>query len=254
MFTVELVINENCNYKCDYCYIRNNNHINKLIDFDFLESKLNEYKVQNEFIDFYILGGEPTLHPEFRNLILYLKTKSFVNNITVQSNLTFDVEKYKDLDINFAISFHLNDVKDINLFYKKVLLLKKYKQLNEVNVMWHSHFDKIILHNVIKNLNSLKIKNTLEPTYDFNQNLELQEFYKSYDYKLSGVLNKSLFKPEPEVYCNKQCGSHLKWRTLNLIDGINEEYVCTTYFIKRFRPNKIDTMCNMPGKFLCTNQ
>jgi organic radical activating enzyme len=71
--------------------------------FEFLHQKTNK-KLSIEFI-----GGEPTLHPELLSFTKKLSTISFINTIESFTNLSKDLEYYKqllDANVHLFCSWH----------------------------------------------------------------------------------------------------------------------------------------------------
>jgi len=100
MWRCEIILTEYCNFHCPYCrgldnYIYGNRKIKKL--------SLNEVK---KIIDIWckdkplknirFSGGEPTLHPNIREIIKYSKDKG-IKRIAISSNGSNDLELYKEL-------------------------------------------------------------------------------------------------------------------------------------------------------------
>jgi MoaA/NifB/PqqE/SkfB family radical SAM enzyme len=79
---INFYINTVCNLQCSYCYARKNLDWNKIIKFDQIKKiipMLN--KLDKSVIS--LIGGEPTLHPDFLNIMKLLsKTKHDIHFYT----------------------------------------------------------------------------------------------------------------------------------------------------------------------------
>lgn len=250
LFTFELIINRNCNFKCKYCYIQDNTFHDKFINLKYIDDQIKSIITENQLVNFYILGGEPTIHPMFKQLLNYLISHENMFSINVQSNLTFDPEEYKNFNITFDISWHISQIKDEPLYLKKLLLLKKYNQLNSVNIMWEKEYHKDIL-NLIKKFDMFKIKYTIEPQVNNVDKQLLNDYYEFFDYEKSNYLSKRNHKPIYENIRDTKCNVSNRWRTLNLTDGKTEYYNCTNYFINNFKPNTVTNICELNKCMIC---
>ena len=74
-------ITNKCCFKCDHCYIPNNNNY---IDFETYQKIIDELSSIN-CNEILITGGEPMLHPRFDEMYLYAKNKGFL--VSINSNL-----------------------------------------------------------------------------------------------------------------------------------------------------------------------
>lgn len=100
MMRCELIILESCNFRCPYCrglkdYIYGDRKVKRL---SLEEIKQNiDYWCENEPLEnIRFSGGEPTLHPNIREIIAYSKEKG-INRIAVSTNGSNKLELYKEL-------------------------------------------------------------------------------------------------------------------------------------------------------------
>lgn len=110
-----LMLTNWCNYKCSYCFgidsmapkVPKNNMseetFNNIIDW---------LSVTPEIRSIHLMGGEPTLHPEFEQFVLTLLSKDF--HITVFSNLATEQaqvysQKLDDLPIGWVVNVNPPD-------------------------------------------------------------------------------------------------------------------------------------------------
>ena len=95
---MKISINNYCNSKCPYCFAKN-----MAIDGETSITKENfitalEWAIKNKESNFTLLGGEPTLHPSFSELIDIFKQYKKENEIHL-TILTNGIKLYKYLDI-----------------------------------------------------------------------------------------------------------------------------------------------------------
>jgi MoaA/NifB/PqqE/SkfB family radical SAM enzyme len=136
----------NCNYNCEYCvqkiyrktvtydlvagdkWIRALNSITNRTKFRFFRRR----KIKK----FAIIGGSPTLHPDFIGIINGLD-KYWL--ITITTNLGTPIFNHIDLflkklirrkNLRFNVSLHLNNCSDPNEFINKIKILRK----NKINI------------------------------------------------------------------------------------------------------------------------
>ena len=140
-----IMINENCNQKCPYCFasefvnVKKNNmsfeNFKKAVDF--ILTKNDGGKVGQVGI----IGGEPLLHPEFDTFINYLINRDDVKRVTVFTNGVL-IKEHIDYIANEKVGVLINvnspnDVGQAN-FEKTVesidLLVNKYNKKNRLTI------------------------------------------------------------------------------------------------------------------------
>lgn len=139
-----------CNLKCSYCY-NNFPRTSKILDLScILQFLTMHHEVFSRQIDVLLIGGEPTLHPQFMGLLKMLRNDcQFVQAIDVFTNLTADLKTYLEatgLDVNLSISYHSCCGFD---FAEKLLRLQsKIENIPEVSMMFEpgnsSKFTKVL--------------------------------------------------------------------------------------------------------------
>ncbi|MDD4530383.1 MAG: radical SAM protein [Candidatus Gracilibacteria bacterium] len=165
-----LRITSKCNEKCLFCFVKlGKNHkkletIKKEID-----RTCKTYKNAN--IKFIISGGEPTLHPDFLNIVDYIFSKDKNNNIALQletnatmfgvEKITNHLKKYGE-KISFFISFHSHIEQLYNLITQTKGIYKL--AINGINKIIENFPKSNITINIV--LNSLNI-NFIEKHYLF---------------------------------------------------------------------------------------
>ena len=120
-----IMINKICNLQCPYCFA--NKFVNNKCYEDENNITLENFEKALNFISSQsavgIIGGEPTLHPKFRELINMALSRENIEHILIFSN-GIELEKYADLIANERISLliNTNSPEDIGENqYKKVL-------------------------------------------------------------------------------------------------------------------------------------
>lgn len=161
-----------CNFKCSYCYARRDylpkNQWMKTSDFTKMKLVIKSLEKSTLPVFLGLLGGEPTLHPKFYE-ILEILNEDFINKyqdnrIYVTSNLSTD--KFKDIPIyknnKYLCSLHF-EYKSIygenfEKFFEnlEILLNKNYQtRVNFLLLPDSKYWDDI--HKVYEKLKSYKI-------------------------------------------------------------------------------------------------
>jgi MoaA/NifB/PqqE/SkfB family radical SAM enzyme len=143
-----------CNYDCTYCEAsRHNNYsspatLESLKDtFNFIQDWTSIYnnkrKVKSHVnVDF--TGGEPTVNPNFWNLVKYIKEEHVGFNVGLTTNGTWpekDIDKISKYIDGITISWHAEaDPKLKQRVLNNVLLIKEHNIWLQVNVMMHCEY------------------------------------------------------------------------------------------------------------------
>jgi len=127
---LDLQITDVCNMNCKYCYSNIQNK-GQTIPFDKLKKILSDAKeIGVSFVS--ITGGEPTLYPEFNQLVNYLKSNNFIIHCNINgSNLSPDIidslKQINDLGVSLdSLS------KKYALLRGKNLMTTVYKNIKEL--------------------------------------------------------------------------------------------------------------------------
>lgn len=79
-----IMINTKCNLKCEYCFA---NNIPMHLDMSFVNvKKAVDFILKKDSERIGLIGGEPTLHPELKEILKYLNQKSEVNEVMIFTN------------------------------------------------------------------------------------------------------------------------------------------------------------------------
>lgn len=156
---VEWNIGKRCNYDCSYCpgSIHDNNSPHTNIDI--LKTAVDKLMALGKPIRLSFTGGEPTVHPKFKELIVYCKDIG-VNWISVTTNGTLPVEFYSMLPVDqyvFSIHFEYDWMRVLNTL-KSIAKNTKIKIIGQI-MAHHQHMTDV--RNVRSVLNNEQIPNTV---------------------------------------------------------------------------------------------
>jgi radical SAM protein with 4Fe4S-binding SPASM domain len=92
LLAIRIETNKSCNLRCRYCYAQSGEDLVKIADFKILKRIISEAKELGIMSVVVIGGGEPTLYPNFRELIAYIDSLGiipvvFSNTILVTEEL-----------------------------------------------------------------------------------------------------------------------------------------------------------------------
>jgi len=200
-----------CNYTCEYCDWKGNDHFTleqnkKVIDVFFAFFKKQNFKK----VLFYFLGGEPSLHPHIIDILEYIrqyeKDTGISTTLEFQTNLSFEKERYikiGDLVDFFDITFHYEEIvlkrDDFSNFYDKVKCISDRNQIYSLDVMLENIPEESIAH-------FYELVNKLDPFFGDYTELILN----CYDYKYGDDTRKKHLD-----FYNK----HNRFESLYKVDG-----------------------------------
>jgi radical SAM protein with 4Fe4S-binding SPASM domain len=78
LLSIRLETNRSCNLRCRYCYARSGEDSRKVADFNVLKRIISEAKKLGIKSVVVIGGGEPTLYPDFKELISYIDSLGII--------------------------------------------------------------------------------------------------------------------------------------------------------------------------------
>ena len=115
-YHVTLRMSDRCNLSCDYCvWCNGHNYGRPLETVTAIFEYLNRYG--HKSVMFYIIGGEPVLHPKAIETFALMKSLGERYNIDtvveVQTNLSYPLHRFKDvLEVvdMLSISYHFNEL------------------------------------------------------------------------------------------------------------------------------------------------
>jgi len=116
---LDLQITTKCNMACKFCYA--NIDQNKGVNLDYKQiKKILDFAKKSGICFVSITGGEPTLHPQFSQIVNYIKAKGFIlhlnTNGTVINKKILDTLKNTN---DFGISFDSVDARDFEFLRGK---------------------------------------------------------------------------------------------------------------------------------------
>lgn len=131
-----------CNHKCDYCYSRAAEHQwNKITNGKIIDDVINKLKYVNGSKEIFLLGGEPTMHPKYFEILekLYnIKDVEVLGNITngAYKDYKSTVDKHLMFKDKFYwnITYHPLEANDNN-FKETILYIKKQGFTLNVNLL-----------------------------------------------------------------------------------------------------------------------
>ena len=144
-FYVDFRVSSKCNYSCWYCKDMHNNKI-KNTHFD-LELLRNFIRALNRKCSFFLYGGEPTIHPQFIDIVKVIsETSCPESRVEIQTNMSIkdeDIHKLINIEkVKILASYHhLNcDTKDFML-----KCLKSKSILKQITVMYQRDVSESVL-------------------------------------------------------------------------------------------------------------
>lgn len=148
-----IMINNNCNLKCSYCFAEDcKRDLQQMSFFDF-QKAVNFITKTSDRIG--IIGGEPTIHPEIKNILRSLIMNNKVQTVTLftnGTNLEPIIDELCDRKINMLINFNDKDISSehqLNKIKKNLELMKEYGIDNKISLgvniyKENQNFDELI--------------------------------------------------------------------------------------------------------------
>lgn len=139
---IEWNLGKQCNYDCSYCPAEIHDYTSPHTDITILKSVVDNLSVIPRPVRISFTGGEPTVHPQFKELVDYVKYKG-IYWINLTTNGTKSPDYYINLNadhIVFSLHFEYNWQRAMNTIVK---VNKESNKAVMVNVMVHpDHVDK----------------------------------------------------------------------------------------------------------------
>lgn len=175
-----------CNHECHFCHEREN-----IFSLDFRSLTLHDLEeihswIEKNGFDYVVIsGGEPTLHPQLVEIILYFQQKNIyvvvVNNAShLHKHDLSQIDRHK---ITWYVSYH-----GLEEQYNTITQSKDYKQVTDNIIKLSETFPEVIVRHVV---NSINIE-TIQQFTQFSLNLSPKiyvEFVLLEDLRFSHVKN-----------------------------------------------------------------
>ena len=113
---VEWNLGKRCNYDCSYCPSSIHDNSSAHTDLEVLKNTVDKLMTLGKPIRLSFTGGEPTVHPKFRELLQYCKHVG-ISWISVTTNGTLPAEFYNTLPIEqlvFSVHFEYDWMRVVN--------------------------------------------------------------------------------------------------------------------------------------------
>lgn len=150
--TITIDTTHNCNYNCWYCYDKHNKNNGEFLELSVLEKFFEIYTktLPINKINVNLLGGEPTLHPKLKQLILLCESVYNVKNIRLTTNGWKDAQYYIELmkdtcKTHIGFSYHENNYKTFEQYIEMFDVLKNNTIKVYVNYMITGNEDYSII-------------------------------------------------------------------------------------------------------------
>lgn len=214
---VYVELTENCNFNCKFCSV--NEKSKKYISINLIKKVLNELK-KNNIYDVYYTGGEPMLHPNFKEIVEYTFKLGFRQTILTNGSLVKENKDILDKVMCVCVSLHGGE--------------KIHNMLTQSN----SYADLISNIKLVKKLTNVKINYTVT-----NQNQEISEMKRILNFAKDNNIEVSFAKYNNIGIGKKNhCSINVQEFVKNLDKLKNEGY--------KFGINDCITPCLFDEKFL----
>lgn len=160
---VDLILTWNittyCNYKCSYCAAEKSrtfvNSKENRISIDIFKACLHNFKNMNIPIEYRLSGGEPTTHPDFKEILYSLKDEKLI----IFANMSTPIDKLKEIfnslnfrNLSFSTGIHLEKNQSDKQIMQTLERIKFLSANYFVNLFILGHPDYLDL---IKKINEL---------------------------------------------------------------------------------------------------
>jgi MoaA/NifB/PqqE/SkfB family radical SAM enzyme len=141
---VEWNLGKRCNYDCSYCPSSIHDNTSPHTDIEVLKATVDKLMTLGKPIRLSFTGGEPCVHPKFKELLQYCKHVG-ISWISVTTNGTLPYEYYAVLDVDqLVVSIHLEyDWKRVFNTVESVVNLTKIQVI--VQIMAHHNYMDAVL-------------------------------------------------------------------------------------------------------------
>lgn len=141
---VEWNLGKRCNYDCSYCPSSIHDNSSPHTGIEILKATVDKLMTLEKPIRLSFTGGEPTVHPKFKEIIKYCNHVGIIW-ISVTTNGTLPYEFYASLDVDqLVFSIHLEyDWKPVFNTIEKVVDLSKTPVIAQI-MAHHDHMDAVM--------------------------------------------------------------------------------------------------------------
>jgi MoaA/NifB/PqqE/SkfB family radical SAM enzyme len=141
---IEWNLGKRCNYDCSYCPASIHDNSSSHTDIEILKATVDKLMTLGKPVRLSFTGGEPTVHPKFKELIKYCNHVG-VSWISVTTNGTLPYEFYASLDVDqLLFSIHLEyDWKRVFNTLESITDLTKIKVIAQI-MAHHDHMDAVL--------------------------------------------------------------------------------------------------------------
>lgn len=156
---VEWNLGKRCNYDCTYCPSSIHDNSSPHTDFEVLKNTVDNLMSLGKPIRLSFTGGEPTVHPKFRELIKYCKHVG-ITYISVTTNGTLPYEFYASMPVDqyvFSIHFEYDWMRSV----RTIQDLAEQTKLNLIGQIMAHHDMMPMVKAVRQVLNNDQIPNTV---------------------------------------------------------------------------------------------
>lgn len=187
-----IMINSYCNLKCPYCFADNEitdcSTKNMSVE-DF--KKIIKWHKDNGIEIIRLIGGEPTLHPNFPEFLNEVLKDDFLQGVHIFSNMTFG-ENVKNSLINFSFEKRLSflpNFNEENVIGEKYELVKKnirnFGQLGTIECLgvniYKNDYDFTEIINLANEIGALYIRWAIvTPNYKIDDSFNVKKYFNGY--------------------------------------------------------------------------
>jgi len=141
---IEWNLGKRCNYDCSYCPSEIHDNSSLHTDVEILKLAVDKLMTLGRPIRLSFTGGEPTVHPKFRELVTYCKFKD-IQWISVTTNGTLPYEFYASLPVDqYVFSLHLEyDWMRVYNTMSKIADMTKIKIIAQI-MCHHDHMNSAV--------------------------------------------------------------------------------------------------------------
>lgn len=146
-FIIKIKLTNSCSFNCDYCCFHYKDKFITLETIRALLKAIKDLKIPN--ILFVLYGGEPTLHPQFYNIIDILKK---YGEITILTNMSIllDFKRLKECSFMFTLHTKYISNKNVSENLKRIKGLSRAKYDLVLLVLKDNYKDIKRLYNIFK--------------------------------------------------------------------------------------------------------